>query len=371
MYEIGLVIIWPNYLDKYNEILSDISNKFDVVNIFNIQWSSDLIYTNFYRFYGDRLSTRSIKEKALGSDIFNLIVFKDNYPLHDFRTNARGVEKVNINLFDFKKFLRNKYNTKFGIHGSNSEVETDRDLSLLLGINLLDFKKNIEPNTEEIKITRDVTGTNNWESFNELFYLINSVNPYVILRNADEIFELSDGDDIDFLVDNPTKFAYFINAKKMSNGTQRANYEIIVNNKKIRVDLRYIGDCYFDPCWQRNALYNRVLNSDNIYVLDDVNHYYSLIYHSLIHKRKFPKKYLNYFNLTIDELQSKLYDFMIKNNYQMVEPRDITLNFNRKYGGDIKFSRERRLRYKKGLSGKIKRLAHKINNLIHFRKGLS
>ena len=36
-------------------------------------------------------------------------------------------------------------------------------------------------------------------------------------------------------------------------------------------------------------------------------------------------------------------------------------------GGDIKFSRPRRLRNKKGFSGFIKKILYKLNNLIHFR----
>jgi hypothetical protein len=73
--------------------------------------------------------------------------------------------------------------------------------------------------------------------------------------------------------------------------------------------------------------------------------------------------------MSIEELQTKLYAFMEEKNYLIVEPKDITLFFNRKYGGDIKFSKERRLRNKKGFLGKIKMFFYRLNNLVHMRKG--
>jgi hypothetical protein len=365
----GLFIVWPNYFSEAENIIADLDKNFNIVEVYDIEWDKKTIYTNIYRFYGDRLATSSIKEKAKNRYKFRIIIIEDLNPVYEFRLNARGVEKVNSNFFDNKRKLREKYNTKFGIHATNDETETNRDLCLLLGINLNDYKKK-EKSLEVINLNRNITGHNNWESFDELFYFLNAVESYVILRNVDDIsIEMTSDDDIDFLVNDHRKVAYFLNAKKMSKGTQRVNYQIVVKNKKIRVDLRYIGDNYFDIFWQDNCLKNRTLNKDNIYVLDNKNSYYSLIYHSFIHKKIFPIKYLDKFNLSIDELKNKLYEFMYENNYKMVEPHDVTLYFNKKYGGDIKFTKDRRIRNKKGLFGNIKKIFYKINNLIHFRRG--
>lgn len=364
----GLFIVWPNYFHLASDIIEDIGKEINIIEIYDIEWSKDNFFNNIYRFYGDRLATSSVYEKAKDKYKFKLIVVEDLNPINSFRLNARGVEKVNTNFFDLKKLLRKKYNTKFGIHGSNDEIETNRDLSLLLGINLEDYKKK-NKSKDTIQIKRNITGDKNWNSFEELFYFLNSVEPYVILRNQDEISQdISEEDDIDFLVLEPKKMAYFLNAKKMSKGTERVNYQIIVNNKKIRIDLRYVGDGYFDMYWQNNCMKNRVL-INNMYVLDQENSYYSLIYHVLIHKRKIPKKYLNDFNCSVNKLRDELYGYMYEKEYSMVEPKDITLNFNKKYGGDIKFSKERRLRNKKGFIGTLKNLLYKLNNIIHIKRG--
>ncbi len=371
MSEIGLTIIWANYAHKTNDIKEKLQEKFEILEHYTIEWSKDKLYTNFYRLYGDRLSTSSIKEKSNNQTTFDLIIYKDNSPQHDFRLNARGVEKVNINFFDTKKEFRKILKTKFGIHGTNSEEETNKDIMLLLGENLNDYvKRTQQPNNEIIKLKRDVTGSDHWNSLEDFFYCINAVEPYVILRNEHTIFDLPENEDIDFLVKDPIKFAFFTNAKKLSNGTQRANHTITVANKNIKVDFRYIGDGYFDIFWQRDCFLKRKLSKQNIYIMDQENAYYTLAYHALIHKRQFPQKYLTYFGINIEALQTKLYTFMEEKDYVIVEPKDTTLFFNQKYGGHIKFSKERRLRNKKGFGGKIKRFFYKLNNLIHNRKGV-
>ena len=86
-------------------------------------------------------------------------------------------------------------------------------------------------------------------------------------------------------------------------------------------------------------------------------------------KRMMPEKYKNIFKSDTEELKIELYKFMHKKGYLMVEPNDITLNFNKENGGDIKFSRPRRLRKKKGFNGFIKKTLYKLNNIIHFRRG--
>lgn len=371
MSEYGLIVIWHNYLDKTDYVLDILSEKFIILECYEIEWTKKLLYKNFYRFYGDRLATSSIKEKSSKGNKLKLIIFEDKSPQYDFRTNARGIEKVNTNLFDTKKVLRKKLHTRFGIHGSNDEVEVNRDLALLLGINLKDYKsKDISRwNGTTISLNRDVTGSNNWASFKEFFYFINAVEPYVLLSNFDNYINMPEGDDIDLLVTDRDKFSYFINAKKLSKGIERSNYSICVNDKIVDVDIRYIGDGYLDRNWELDCIKNRVLYDNKFYIMNNKNLYFSLSYHALVHKMEFPKKYLEYFNLPIEEIKYKLYNFMYENNYKMLEPKDITLYFNKKYGGDIKLSRARRVRNKKGFIGFLKKSLYKLNNLIHFRQG--
>jgi len=372
MNEFGLVVVWPNHTDHIDTVSQALEKQFTVLQHYDIKWSKDLLYQNFYRFYGDRLSTKSIREKASDDSIFRLILYRDNNPKHAFRTTARGVEKVNMNFFDLKKKFRKQFGTRFGIHGSNDETETNRDLSLLLGINLEDYKKqtNAQWTGDVLQVVRDVSGANGWDSLDQFFYCMNAVEPYLVLRGYDDIAQGVEAiGDIDFLVVNRQKFALFANAIKISKGIERTNYQITIREKKIDIDLMYIGDGYFDMFWQRDCLNKRELHNRGFYIMDKKNYYFSLLYHALIHKTEVPKKYREFSNLSLDELRIELYEFMYQNGYHMVEPKDITTQFNKTNGGDIKFSRPRRLRSKKGFSGFIKRLLYRLNNAIHLRRG--
>ena len=372
MSEFGLIVVWSKHVQHVNAIAQVVDERFVTIQHYDVQWSEKILYQNFYRFYGDRLSTKSIKEKADDNSSFRLIVFRDDNPKRAFRPTARGVEEVNMNFFDLKKKFRKQFNTRFGIHGSNDGAETNRDLSLLLGINLEDYKKqNNSPwSGDVIAINQDVSGAYGWDSLEHFFYCMNAVEPYLILRNYDELDQnVKAIDDIDLLVANRTKFSLFANAVKMSKGTERANYQIVVDNKPLDIDLRYVGDNYFDQFWQQDCLNKRVLHDKGFYVMDDENQYFSLLYHVLIHKSKVPKKYTDLVNLTLGELQERLYKFMHQKSYHMVEPKDITLKFNKANGGDIKFSRPRRLRTKKGILGFIKRSLYRLNHAVHLRRG--
>lgn len=372
MSEIGDIVIWPNHLHHTESILDNLKDRFSIIGNHAIQWNDDIIFQNFYRFYGDRLSTKAIKEKTSSGTTLKLITFRDDNPQHEFRLTARGVERVNSNFFDLKKLFRKKFQTRFGIHGSNAEAETNKDLCLLLGMNMADYKKQHPEcwNGEVIKIKRNITGAHGWDSLDQFFHLINAVHPYIILRNSDELTEdLQLLDDIDFLVQNRRAFAYFSNARKMSKGTERANFRIRVSNQEIDIDIRYIGDNYFDTRWQMNCMKSRLKHPGGFYIMDEENQYHSLAYHALIHKRAMPEKYKAFFNMTDENLKNNLYKFMHEHDYHMVEPKDVTLFFNRNNGGDIKFCRERRLRTKRGISGSIKKTLNKFNNLVHCRRG--
>ena len=63
-------------------------------------------------------------------------------------------------------------------------------------------------------------------------------------------------------------------------------------------------------------------------------------------------------------LKRMLFEFMYENHYQIEEPVDVTLNFNKKNAGNFKISKQRRLRNMKGLKGSLKRLVYRIGRKL-------
>ena len=59
----------------------------------------------------------------------------------------------------------------------------------------------------------------------------------------------------------------------------------------MNLDLRYIGDKYYDPAWTIDILRTRVLEKLNIYRPSDDHYFYMLIYHALLQKSHFSDHY--------------------------------------------------------------------------------
>ena len=81
-----------------------------------------------------------------------------------------------------------------------------------------------------------------------------------------------------------------MNAKKRVGG--RCSYEVFVKNQKIPLDIRYIGDKYFDPIWAIDML-NKKSIVNYIPIQSSENYFYSLLYHVKLQKFEIKEEYVN------------------------------------------------------------------------------
>ena len=66
---------------------------------------------------------------------------------------------------------------------------------------------------KDIILNKNIIGTNGWESFDELFYVLNECEEYLILRNSDNIsldYYQNNSGDIDVLVKDKNRFRYIL-----------------------------------------------------------------------------------------------------------------------------------------------------------------
>jgi hypothetical protein len=141
-------------------------------------------------------------------------------------------------------------------------------------------------------ITSPLLGQNGWSSLTELFSVINSNTNSVVLRNHDDLndaFVFKEGDDIDILCENFNFFCGIINARKREGG--RCSFEVKVKEKYIPLDIRYVGDKYYDPLWAKDML-SRKLITNGIPHLSKEDYFFSLIYHSKLQKNAVKKVYI-------------------------------------------------------------------------------
>jgi hypothetical protein len=165
-----------------------------------------------------------------------------------------------------------------------------------------------------------------WNSLGEFFQAINATTNYLVIRNYEEYVNdriLSEHKDIDILCDEPQLFRTASKAIPRQAKDDGIHYYIMVNDCKIELDIRWIGDGYYDNKWEQIMLNNRVSFSNLFYVMDKESYYWSLLYHALIHKKSISKDYQAKLSVMAIELNIKdknLDDYMRLHGYKYTYP---------------------------------------------------
>ena len=341
--ELHLFIIWENARYKQEEIIKDIKANFQIIKIYEIEWNKENFSNNLSRFYGANLPKGCGKEEHCGNGKFLLIVVKDTNPIYEERMTSKGPKILNINMFDKKEQYRELTGGGHRVHATNNEIETNHDLTLLLGKNIEDYLKenNTEWNGEIEEKNIDLIGSNEWNTVTEMFYALNNCIKYAILRNHEslpnEIYD-NDHNDIDIICESLEDAAYVLNATPVFEEEYRVHYKTSVEGRIAYFDLRHIGDDYYSKEIEERILNNRIYNEKGFYTLEKEDYFYTLLYHALIQKNEFKKDYKEKLaqmkvekvneNTTIEEYSEILKKWLWKNNYIITDPIDKSVIMN-------------------------------------------
>lgn len=342
--ELHLFIIWENARGKQKEILEDMENEFEIIKVLEIEWSKDEFANNLSRFYGTKLPKGSGKEQDCGNGKFILVILKIKNPIYEKRMTSKGEKTVNINMFDKKTKYRELTGGGTKIHGTNDEIETNHDLTLLLGKNVEDFLKENEDEKWDgniQQIATDLFGAREWKTVEEMFYALNNCITYSILRNYEalpnEIYE-NEHNDIDIICESLEDAAYVLNAIPVFDEEYRVHYKTQVEGRTAYFDLRHIRDNYYCEKMEKEILQQRIYNEKGFYTLNTENYFYSLLYHALIQKPVFKDDYKEKLmnmklenvdmNTTAEEYAEILKKWLIKKDYIVLEPQDKSVYFN-------------------------------------------
>jgi hypothetical protein len=344
--EIQLFVIWSKGRYAETDILADIATKFEIIQTFSITWSPYMVHQNFTRFYDTKLPRNSQKEIYAGAEEFKLIIVRDNEPRYDYRTTSKGKFVVNTKMFDAKAKYRELTGGGHKIHGTNDKLELKHDLVMLLGLSLNDFlKKYDKPNEDNIDIalTQDLPGTIGWKSFDELFYVLNECDEYVVLRNSDNIslqyYQKNKGD-IDLLVKDRNRCQYLLGDLSCIDSEVNIDSKVSIDNKVILFELYEAGHNLFENNYELHLFNNRV-SKGNMYCLPKELEFYTLIYHALVFHKNLSHKHTDRISELIKE-QNKLQNleinqnnlakilklFFKKNGFAFVPPNNSAILFN-------------------------------------------
>lgn len=251
-----------------------------------------------------------------GSTAFTLYIIEDSYPNYDLRKTSKGTRKVNVSLFDLKIKLRNIVGG-YKIHATDNIQETKDNLKVL-GL----FNKYYNKKT--------------FDTLQDVFHELNK-HPklkWVITHNFDDFV---DGDDIDFLTDDYFYFMRVVDTTEnpkggkfnsVSDGGNSVRNYIKVGKKNIPIDIRYLGDNFYDKRLEQDMLDTRIKHQNGFYIPNKEMHLYSLIYHAIIHKPKISSTYLKVFKqyglkdseINKKNLKNKLDAWLQQKGYSYCKP---------------------------------------------------
>jgi hypothetical protein len=372
--ELHIVMIWSEGCYYKEKILEDLQNQVDVLDAYQISWTKKYFSRNLTRFYGENLPRFSGKERHCGNGPFITAIVRDKDPLYKQRlTTNHGIQLVNSNLFD----LKNKYREWTGgghkIHTTNTIQESRHDIMLLFGQSYNYFDNKYKSNWDgSIKLfNENLIGYDGWKNLKELFLVLNETINYVVLRNFDCLPDQNNStmhEDIDILTDDVRNMQHILNNYSKSMLPFRVNHDIKISNNKVPFDIRFVGDKYYSDTWEKAILTNRLKNNYGIYIPDEINHFHSLLYHSLIHKTILSDEYKIILSSLSDQLGVKyktgwekntLDKYMSQKEYVYTIPTDLTVYFNtdsidinvpwnrKLFWGLIKYIRNIKAKYRK------------------------
>jgi len=276
------------------DILSDLKKKFELLQVYEVNWSSEFFSDNMSRFYGVNLPPGAFKADQHDFGPFLLCIIEDKNPTYGNRETSKGETYVNINTFNAKQTYRSWTGGGNHIHSSYTPAESEHDIVLLLGKNLKDIRNSLpEKWDNKIKaINSDLVGSKGWKNTSQLFYVLNATVNYLVLRNFENISDLNTSvrnSDIDILTNQVEEIRFITNGKKILEEKKQEFHLVKIENKDV---LFHVGEQYYDPKWVNDILNRKVLSQHGFYIPNDEDHFYSLLYRALVQKPMVPDDYI-------------------------------------------------------------------------------
>lgn len=341
--EYHILIAWEKAAITTEQIIQHLTDNLTIKLVFNYNWDAVYAKRNYASFYGEKLENIQYKVDHCGKGNFRVFIICDNTPQYEIRSTSSGKRTVNINMFELKTLLRKMTGGGHLIHASDTANEAILNSVSLFGKpidEIMDkYQTYLGKVNNPIDIKRNISGALGWESWEVFLNALNYCTKYVVLRNIKTILDdnLEEHGDTDLLVGDMGSAITLLAGEKKELGKERVLYSVKISGKEKLVDLRHLGDGYYDKNWENVILNNRKKHLDsNIYVPDTENQMFSLLYHALVQKMHIANDYqivlaefFNYKNR--DDLKKFLEVFMEEHQYKYSLPKDPSVYIHPEY----------------------------------------
>ena len=292
------ICLWNKGLNAQSHLLDLIKKKKDEgIKILSVKNYSINSYENQIKFCKALYykSETDFENKVIRCGFQNFI--KIEVELNCSKTNietTRGISEVSKEIYLLKQILREELNLSDLLHCTDTEEES-KLFEILL--NKYFDKKHDKHFFVGIKNIGDVKK------------LLNQFFNYVVLRNFDSFYNNENYSSVDILCDSRSQIIRLMGAQSAKNSRSQVLFKIDNSEKPLYFDLRQIDDSYYPLNWQLQMLKNRIFDKDlNVYKISKIDEYYSLIYHTIIHKDNVSPDYIAKINKIYNDLVGRRAD---------------------------------------------------------------
>jgi hypothetical protein len=323
------IILWPPVQHLFSEIIGKIQKDISLIHGMSINMG------NMHQFIQKtyELDVRCHKPYLIDKEEFfkkfepkiQLLQFVIETPNFDHQNVSQSAVQLKNKYRAMIKPQLNEYIRDIIIHVSDNETEA---------YNIVDYVKQLLLEGKYIIDTPQYTPS----LYDFFIHIISDLN-VVVLRN---FMNLKNNfpkypDDVDILTDDYDKIFNKIKPYLLQIDNPNVGHILKYNNQLIKLDIRVIGDNYYDINWEKDILMSKFKFKD-YYIPTKEYYLYSILYHCLVHKDTISEKYKNLisdnFN-TLDKnlLQIKMNEYLLEKKYSIVKPNDKNCQFN--YKGDF------------------------------------
>ncbi|MDX9868555.1 MAG: hypothetical protein RBT78_11575 [Kiritimatiellia bacterium] len=348
--QIFLFLLWEASRQHEAEIIDDIGRHFTILKQYEVLWPQAGWVRHLEAFYGHASQVWIAKARRNGTGPFRVVIVEDPQSRYDLRDNLRGMkELVNVNIYDAKQRYRKLIRSKDKVHSSVNLRETRHNLAVLLDMTLEQFLRRVTPDGAVEHLFAAPQAVTGWRSLEHLFTILNETVPYVVMRNFETLLSPqaapSDHEDIDLMVSSRELFVAITGARRMSGKPTHVGHLLRVGERVVKLDLREPDDGYYAPALARDMIARGEVRDGVIRVPCAEDHFYTLLYHALIHKQAVAPDYRAFFPDAAPGLglagfaeryaregdaclKALLAEWLCRNGYPYCRPRSGKVGFN-------------------------------------------
>lgn len=299
--DFGCFALWEAAKPLLSKIRDLLSKRFQILLESEVEWSTEYFHSNASRLYETPIyddlphdQQPSPHASKIGGRRFSVFVVSDVDPKYTFAMSVSGdIELCNLNIvrtkYEIREWIFKHSGARYGVHSTNNVREFFTQVPLLLGADLFERLLVGVPLKRPGVLVRDLEGAGGWKSYEDLFRVLNLTNNYMVLRNFSGLPHVNEDEDIDLLTDNYQRMASTLGGDQV----RGMPYKCCINigGASVPVDIRFIGDKYYDAAWEKDMLSTKSF-VNGVYVPRSDHYFFSLLFHCKVQKQSVKEKYV-------------------------------------------------------------------------------